>query len=256
MDSKGMVATAFVAGSDPRGEKRPEAVRDLEKGLAVRDVMTSPVVTVPPNAPVKAVAEVLLSNRVSAVPVIDSVGHVLGMVSEADLLVKEIAMRAGARLGPLETGRAHDVRRRREALTARELMTAPAVSVHPDTPVTQAAKIMFEKRIKRLPVLADAWLVGIVSRADVLRVYLLPDEQLRRHAERLVHGTLGNSGAGLAVAAREGVLRVTGEVDSRSEAELVGRLLGRLEGVVGVETQVTWRTDDHLAAEIRRASHL
>ena len=127
--------------------------------------MTSPVVTVPPSASIKVVAEVLLNNRVSAAPVVDPHGHVLGVVSEADLLVKEIAMGSGAHLPWLEGRHAQDIRRRREAVSAEDLMSSPAISVHPDTLLRQAARTMCEKRIKRLPVLADGWLVGIVSQA-------------------------------------------------------------------------------------------
>jgi len=255
MDGKGMVVTAFMSGSAPREHEEPGTEREAVKERLVRDVMTSPVVTVPPDAPVKAVAEVLLRNRVSAVPVVDAHGRVLGVISEADLLVKELAMGSGAHLPWFEGGHAHEIRRRREAVTASGLMSAPVISVHPDTTLRQAARTMCEKRIKRLPVLADGWLVGIVSRADVLRVYLLPDEQMRRHAERLLHWTLGPAGANLSVAVQEGVLTVSGEVPSHSEADLVARLLSKLEGVVGVQLQVSWRFDDHLSAELRHLTH-
>jgi len=256
MDGKGMVVTAFLAGSAPREHEEPGATPEAVKERVVRDVMSSPVVTVPPEAPVKAVAEVLLRNRVSAVPVVDGHGHVLGVVSEADLLVKELAMGSGTHLPWFEGCHVPEVRRRREATTAAGLMSAPVISVHPDTTLRQAAKTMCEKRIKRLPVLAGGWLVGIVSRADVLRVYLLPDEQLRRRAERLLHWTLGAGGANLNVTVQEGVLGVSGEVPTHSEADLVARLLSRLEGVVGVQLQVTWRFDDHLASELRHFAHL
>jgi CBS domain-containing protein len=214
-------------------------------------------VTVPATAPVKVVAEVLLSHRVSAVPVIDAHGSVVGMISEADLLVKELALGAEAHMAWFEGSHERDVRRRRDAQTAEQLMTVPVMTVHPDTPLRQAAKTLLEKRIKRLPVVSAGWLVGIVSRADLLRVYLLPDEELRRQAERLIGGTLGpSSAAALRVAVHEGVVAIDGEVTTHSEAELVPRLLSRLEGVVGVESRVTWRYDDLLDAEIRRTAHL
>ncbi len=244
MDGKGMVVTAFVAGSAPRDREAAPVGRGEEKERVVRDVMTSPVVTVPPDTPVKAVAEILLSNRVSAVPVVDAHGHVVGMISEADLLVKELAQGSGAHLPWFEGSHAQDIRRRREAVTAQGLMSAPVISVHPDTTVRQAAKTMCEKRIKRLPVVTGGWLVGIISRADVLRVYLLPDEQLRRHAERILRWALGPAANHLVVAVQEGVVIITGEVETRCEAELASRLLGRMEGVVGVDTRVQWRVDD------------
>lgn len=252
MNGKGMVVTAFVAGSTPRDREAEAGAHGVEKERLVRDVMTSPVVTVPPDAPVKAVAEVLLSNRVSAVPVVDSHGHVVGMVSEADLLVKELAQGSGTHLPWFEGSHAQDVRRRREAVTAQGLMSGPVISVHPDTTLRQAAKTMCEKRIKRLPVISGGWLVGIISRADALRVYLLPDEQLRRHAERTLQWTLGPAADHLAVVVNEGVVIITGEVQARGEAELAARLLGRLEGVVGVDSRVRWRVDDAPATPSRR----
>jgi hypothetical protein len=168
----------------------------------------------------------------------------VGMVSEADLLVKELAQGSGAHLPWFEGSHAQDIRRRREAVTAQGLMSAPVISVHPDTTVRQAAKTMCEKRIKRLPVVTGGWLVGIISRADVLRIYLLPDEQLRRHAERILQWAFGPAADHLAVAVQEGVVIITGEVETRCEAELASRLLGRMEGVVGVDTRVDWRVDD------------
>ena len=102
MDGNGMVVTAFMRGADPRRDQDPGAACEEERCRLVRDVMTSPAVTVPSGASIKVVAEVLLSNRVSAAPVVDPHGHVLGVVSEADLLVKEIAMGGGAHLPWLE----------------------------------------------------------------------------------------------------------------------------------------------------------
>ncbi len=256
MDGKGMTVTAYMAGSAPRRD-RQETGREAVGRRLVRDVMTSPVVTIPATAPVKVVAEVLLSNRVSAVPVVDPHGSVVGMISEADLLVKELAMGSDTHLAWFEGSHERDVRRRRDAETAEQLMTVPVVTVHPETPLRQAAKTMLEKRIKRLPVVSAGWLVGIVSRADLMRVYLLPDEDLRRQAERLLSGTLGMAAAAaLRVAVREGVVSIEGEVATHSEADLIPRLIGGLEGVVSIASRVTWRHDDILDAAIRRAAHL
>ena len=218
--------------------------------------MSSPVVHVPPSAPVKAVAELLLSERVSGVPVVDANGHLLGVVSEEDLLAKQIDLPASAHVPWLSGGHfSHEFRRRREALTAGELMSTPVTCVHPDTTLRQAAKTMFLRHLKRLPVVAGGSLVGIVSRADLLRVYLLPDEHLRRDAEHLVHGTLAMGAAAVAVTVHEGVIALEGEVATHSEADLLVRLLGRLDGVVAVEPRLTWRLDDHATPQARHAVH-
>ena len=253
-----MVVTAFVAGSAQREDEAPGSGHPSAhpKEGTVRDVMTSPVVSVPPNAPVKAIAELILSERVSAVPVVGANGHLLGIVSDADLLPKQIDLPSGAHVPWFGGGHfSQDFRRRREALTAEELMTSPVICAHPDTTLRQAAKTMCLRHIKRLPVVDGSSLVGIVSRSDLLRVYLLPDENLRRRAEHLLRGALAMGSAAMTVTVSEGVVTVEGEVATRSEADLVMRLLTRLEGVIGVESRLTWRSDDHLTTPPGRTVH-
>jgi CBS domain-containing protein len=227
-----------------------------EKEWTVRDVMSSPVVHVPPNAPLKAVAELLLSERVSAVPVVNASGHLVGIISEEDLLAKQIDLAAGAHTPWPATGHfAHELRRRHAALTAEELMSTPVVCAHPDTTLRQAARTMCLRHLKRMPVVDGSSLVGIVSRSDLLRVYLVPDEHLRRIAEHVLRGALALDNAGVSVSVRDGVVTVDGEMSTHSEADLIVRLLRRLDGVVGVEERVRWRIEDHVTAEGRRAVH-
>jgi CBS domain-containing protein len=255
----GLVVTAFVAGSPSREEEAPgphgHGSRE-EKKWTVRDVMSSPVVHVAPNAPAKAVAELLLSERISGVPVVDDRGHVLGVVSEEDLLVKQIDLPASAHVPWLSGGHfSHEFRRRREALTAEGLMSTPVTCVHPDTTLRQVAKTMYLRHLKRLPVVDGGSLVGIVSRADLLRVYLLPDEHLRRDAEHLLHGALAMGAAAVTVSVHEGVVILEGEVPTQSQADLLVRLLGRLDGVVGVDPRLHWRIEDHAATPGKQPAH-
>jgi CBS domain-containing protein len=257
-NSMGLMVTAFVAGSANRHDEAPGAGGHGrgEKEWTVRDVMSSPVVHIPPNTPLKAVAELLLSYRVSAVPVVSANGHLVGIVSEEDLLAKQIDVASGVHAPWLAGGHsAHELRRRREALTAEGLMSTPVVCTHPDTTLRQAARTMCLRHLKRLPVVDGSSLVGIVSRSDLLRVYLVPDEHLRRLAEHVLRGALALDSAGAAVTVHDSVVTVEGEVATHSEADLIGRLLGRLDGVVGVEERLHWRTDDHVTAEGRRPVH-
>jgi CBS domain-containing protein len=146
----------------------------------VKDVMTSRVVWVSKDAPYKEMAARLRENRVSAFPVLDDEGKVIGVVSEADLLTKE-ALDGGYEGMP---GMITGLLRRKEqgkarGITAADLMTHPAVTISPDAAVENAARLMCKSKIKRLPVVdADGHLTGIISRADVLSVFDRSDHRL------------------------------------------------------------------------------
>ena len=152
--------------------------------LKVRDVMARSVVTVDPTTPLKDVAGSLVDNRISGVPVVDSLGTVLGVVSEADLLVKEqgaeaIRHRRLVRFfGDSSESRAQLAKL--AAVTAGEAMTAPAVTLGSARPISEAAALMTARKINRLPVVDGGRLVGIVTRADLVRAY----RALRRRAGR------------------------------------------------------------------------
>jgi CBS domain-containing protein len=139
----------------------------------VKDVMTSRVVWVKQDAPYKEMAAALRENRVSAFPVLDDEGTVIGVVSEADLLTKEALDGGYDGMPGMITG----LLRRKEqgkarGITAADLMTHPAVTISPDDAVENAARLMYKSKLKRLPVVdADGHLTGIISRADVLSVF-------------------------------------------------------------------------------------
>ena len=139
----------------------------------VKDVMTAKVIWVKQDTPYAAIAAALRQHRVSAFPVVDEKDQVIGVVSESDLLPKLALGGAGDPEHGMLTGilQQHQLEKAR-AVTAADLMTSPAATVSPDDTVEQAARLMYQRRIKRLPVVdADNHLVGIVSRADVLAVY-------------------------------------------------------------------------------------
>ena len=145
----------------------------------VKDLMTTPVVTVAPEIPFKEIVACLAEHRVSAVPVVDDSRRVLGVVSEADLLLKE-EFPEGPAGGRLFQGRRHRMDRAKAAGdTAVELMTAPAITIGPDATVAEAARLQHRHQIKRLPVVDPAGpLLGIVSRADLLKVFLRADAEI------------------------------------------------------------------------------
>jgi CBS-domain-containing membrane protein len=143
----------------------------------VKDVMTTEVVVVRRETTFKEMAGVLRRHRVSALPVVDDAGRVVGVVSEADLLAKEALANPGVMAEVLH----HQDVRKAEGLTAGDLMTHPPVTAAPGDPVEQAARMMHFMRVKRLPVVnSGGELVGIVSRSDVLAVFDRPDEDIRK----------------------------------------------------------------------------
>lgn len=190
----------------------------------VEDVMTAAVVAVDPIAPYKEVARLLAENRISGLPVLSEGWQVVGVISEADLLAAQRRTR----------------RTRPAALTAGDLMTAPPVTIGPDAAVAAAARVMTAHRIGRLPVAGDAnQLIGIVSRGDLLRVFLRPDADIIGDTRRLL-GDLRCSGV-LTVAVRHGVVTLTGPAASvrRSILRQAMRMIRDVDGVVGVEERLT-----------------
>jgi len=133
-------------------------------------VMSSPVVSVPPDAPLKDVASLLVERRINAVPVVDAGDRLLGIVSEADLL-------------PLETG-IGPAPGRVAAQTAREVMRRSVYTLTGDTDATAAARLMLRHRLKSVPVVAGERVVGMVARRDLLRLIARSDHDIQADLER------------------------------------------------------------------------
>jgi CBS domain-containing protein len=200
----------------------------------VRDVMTTSVVAVRQDASFKEMAAMLRSRRISAFPVIDDAGRVVGVVSEGDLLVKEAVNADGTSLlAALRHVREDD---KVAGITAGDLMTAPAVTVGPDAPVEQAARLMYDRRVKRLPVVNTAGrLVGIISRVDVLAVFSRPDADIRDEVmQQLLPGILPAAPGALKVAVRDGIVTISGEPQSDHLTHAILDAVRHVEGVVAV----------------------
>lgn len=145
----------------------------------VRDVMTTEVVTVEPWTPFREIVTRLAGQRISAAPVLDAEGNVLGVVTEADLLLKQEHLDLELNV-PLAWSRRRRLEREKAAaVVAGKLMTTPPVTVAPTATITEAARQMHTAGVKRLPVVDEAGrLVGIVSRADLLKVFIRSDEAI------------------------------------------------------------------------------
>lgn len=215
--------------------------------MKVRDVMTVDVLTVTPETPLREVATRLSERRISGMPVVDESGRCIGVVSEGDLLFKEVGHPRPPRVldwllgGPYDP----DALRRRSARTAREAMSAPPVVIGPDRPLRVAADLMVGHGVNRLPVVEDDRLVGIVTRADLVRAYVRLDEEIvRTIRDEILRHTMWLDPADFEIESREGLVRVEGAVDRRSTARIVEKLIGLVDGVAGVESALTWSLDD------------
>ncbi len=217
--------------------------------MTVRDAMTSPVVTIPLTAPLRDVARLLMDNRVSGVPVVDVDGTVLGVVSEADLLVKEqgpgaVHHRPLARfLGESKKTRAQLVKL--GAITAHEAMTSPAITITSGRPIPEAAAIMTARRINRLPVVDNGRLVGIISRADLVRAYVRSDHELAETIRQdVILRILWLDPEQFTVVVKGGVASIIGHVERRSTAEMIEQAVTMVPGIVDVHASVSWSMDD------------
>jgi len=202
----------------------------------VRDVMTTNVVTVSPELGCKHAARLLHDHHISAMPVLGPGGRVAGLVSEADLLPKQD--RRPGHLAGILPGRAAKA----GARTVRGIMTAPAVTIGPGEPVGAAARLMHRQHLKCLPVVdAEGKLAGIVSRHDLLKVFLRSDEQITADVAGALAAVLLLDPASVAVTVRDGVVTLTGELADSAQVRAATRLAGHVDGVIAVSSQLTSR---------------
>jgi CBS-domain-containing membrane protein len=207
----------------------------------VKDVMTKDVAAVPETAGYKDIVAVLRQRRVSALPVLDAAGHVAGVVSGADLLLKEVGL-DGLADALLATGRRGE-RAKALGVTAADLMSSPAIVIGPEDSVAAAARLMHDYRLKRLPVVDEAGrLAGIVSRVDVLSVFSRPDSEIGDEVTSIV--TSGESAldpGSSEVTVTSGIVTVTGQAGSRAQAVHLVDAIRHVEGVVDVRDRISCR---------------
>jgi CBS-domain-containing membrane protein len=210
----------------------------------VQDIMTTQVSAVRRDTPFKEMAARLHRERVSAFPVVDEEGKVVGVVSETDMLPKETLDAGWADGRPEMTSgvlREAD-QRKAESRTAADLMTQPAVTAAPDDTVEHAARLMYVRQVKRLPVTdAAGRLVGIISRADVLSVFDRTDGEIRKEiAENVIVGEFGVEPGRFTATVDNGVVTLVG---SPATTELGQAVVGRarhVEGVVAVRDRLVY----------------
>ncbi|MEV6481841.1 CBS domain-containing protein [Streptomyces sp. NPDC051576] len=217
----------------------------------VGSVMTTDVVRAEIGTPFKEVAHLLATHRISGLPVVDEDDKVVGVLSETDLMMHQATtpepyeIKHGSGLAVLTPGARRQAAKGR-ARTAGDLMTAPPVTVHADDTIVRAARVMAQRHVERLPVLDEEdRLVGIVTRRDILQVFLRSDEEIRDEVmKEVLVRTLWLAPNNVDVSVTEGVVTLTGHMERKSETEIARSMTRRLDGVVDVVDELTYRLDD------------
>ncbi|MFD5835937.1 CBS domain-containing protein [Streptomyces collinus] len=211
----------------------------------VAELMTRDVVRARRDTPFKEIARMLAENDVTAVPVVDDLDRPAGVVSEADLLRKSADRTDPSGRSPVPHLEAWE-RAKAEGSRAEELMSAPAVCARPEWNVAEAARLMETHQIKRLPVVDETdRLLGIVSRGDLLRIFLRRDDAIRDEiTEDVLRRTMGLAPSEVTAEVRDGRVQLGGSVEFRSLIPVIERLCGSVDGVVSVTGHIDYRNDD------------
>jgi CBS-domain-containing membrane protein len=216
------------------------------KQWKVADVMTTQVISVRADTLYGEIISALATHKISAVPVADTFGRVSGVVSEADLLHKVEFLGDDDPPRLFEWGSRKANRAKANAATAAELMTSPAVTVQPGSSVVTAAKLMEQEQVKRLPVIDELGnLVGIVSRNDLLKMYMRPDAEIHDDiVEGVIRRILWLDPLSVEVDVTGGVVTLIGTVDRKTTAEIAAHVTKGVPGVVRVVDKLAWNYDD------------
>lgn len=218
----------------------------MPRHWTVSDVMTTHVHVARPQAPFKVLVRLIEENKVSAIPIVDQQGIPIGIVSEADLLLKERRQELESEGDYLHPRRRRHERAKAEGTVAAEVMTSPAITVAAGTPLSEAAQLMQKKNIRRLVVVDHRGrIAGIVSRSNLLQVFLRADDELRDEVvNKLIPALAPPSTTKIGVNVHSNIVTLTGELDRKSDVEILTRLTRELDGVVDVVNRLTYCWDD------------
>ena len=211
--------------------------------MRVVDVMTADVVAAQPEWSLKQAARVMIDAGVSGLPVIGDNGQIIGIITEADFVETEAGRMVGRR-------RLFDTvfgeKRTRTPSTVEAAMTRSPITVDRNTTIAEAARLMIDRKVKRLPVVdPNGHLEGIVSRGDILVAFARDDEAIADAVERgVIRRILMLESRDVSVHVADGVVMLSGQVPSRSDAKLLEELVGRIEGVIRCDSDLVWSFDD------------
>ena len=213
--------------------------------MRVKDVMTAGVLTVSPTTPLRHAAQMLAEHGISGLPVVSPDGYVVGVLSEGDIVIKEAGVSPEKRgvLRRIASPPPFESELKIAATTVGEAMSVPAVTIDENRPVSVAANTMVSAHVNRLPVVdVDGRLIGIVTRADLVRAFVRSDEELAGEIrEEVLRRTLWLDGEQVLVEVEDGEVFLTGEVETKSDAELIPTFVQRVPGVVSVLSKLRWR---------------
>lgn len=212
--------------------------------MKVADVMSTEVRTIAADAPLKEAATVMVGSGVSGLPVVDDDRKVVGIITEADFVTVEANRAWGRQRRRLLANFFGDAAPPNAKLVS-EVMSTDLHTIDSGSSITEAARMMIDCGVKRLPVvLPDGTLDGIISRGDVMGVFARSDEALADEiVNRVGVETLQLSREEFTVTVVDGVVTLSGHVPSRSDGRMLEALASRVEGVVTVESSVTWTHD-------------
>jgi CBS domain-containing protein len=225
---------------------------NLPRHRTVSDVMTARVHVASPVTPFKLLVRLIEENHVSAIPIVDQQGIPIGIVSESDLLFKERRSELASSHDFLHLHNRQRQRAKADGDIASDLMTSPPITVSSDARLAAAARLMQEKNVRRLVVIdAHGRIAGIVSRSDLLHVFLRSDEELHDEITgELVPSLFMPPPERLGVDVHMNVVTLTGEVDRKSDVDLLVRLTKQLDGVVDVVNRLRYGWDDSDASPV------
>lgn len=215
----------------------------------VADVMTRSVVSVDRHTAFKEVVRRMRDHRVSGVPVVRGDGRVLGVISTGDLILKEDPELEGDGRW-FEGRRHHHDRSKAGGVSAEEIMTTPPLTIAPDATLGEAARLMHDRRVKRLPVVDPdhGTIMGIVSRSDLLKVFLREDAEIADEIrEDVIQRTLWIDVSTIRVVVSDGVVTLDGTVERKSLIALIERLVLSTDGVVAFNNRLSYLEDDSVS---------
>ncbi|NQV07484.1 CBS domain-containing protein [bacterium] len=214
--------------------------------MRVRDMMTTDPIAITAGTLLKEAARIMVRSQVSGLPVVNDTGHLVGIVTEGDFLRQEANRDRPYRLSLLDALFGDGEPEGPTAETVGEVMTVEVVTIAPESTLGEAARVMARRSVKRLPVVDDEGeLIGVISRADVVNAFTKPDDVIEDEVrEDVIRRLLFLDPDTIEVAVSDGVVTLAGELENRTETQLLEELTRRISGVVKVDSSLTYRIDD------------